>query len=152
MSELQRVANWNTRAGVDSEFRDLEDESIQSQLTFIEEEHNELSDAMDDNDLREVLDACGDLLVVVSGLIHRLGYSPDEVLKLINDSNYSKFVSTPEEAELTLEKYASDPRYKDVYVNEHGVVKGTVVETGSLKILKGINYREPLLESLPNVD
>lgn len=148
MSELKRIADWNTRVGVVMERRELTDESVESQLEFINEEHRELTDAFEDGDLVEVLDACGDLLVVVSGLIHRLGYDPDTILKEINDSNYTKFVKTTSEAVSSVHSYENDKRYTNVRVDEYGVVWGTVRATGATKVLKGINYKPPRLDRL----
>ena len=146
MSELERVCEWNSLAGNSVETQNsLFTHKIQSQLSFIEEEFNELLDAFADDDKTEVVDALGDLLVVVSGMLYLMKINPEYLLKIINDSNFSKFIDpdNTEDIAKTISKYAGDSRYKDVYVNDQGVVKGVVKETGSLKILKGCNYREP---------
>jgi uncharacterized protein YabN with tetrapyrrole methylase and pyrophosphatase domain len=152
LTELERVAQWNERAGVEKKYREITDSEILDQKSFIQEEYRELmEDGFDMNNRREVVDACGDLLVVVAGMLYRLGYNPERVLQLINDSNYSKFVYISSDAHATMEKYSSDPRYDNVSVDDKGVVRGTVIETGSNKILKGINYEPPALDKLHGI-
>lgn len=148
LQELDRICLFNNLAGVEPEDRNINHPLIEDQLSFIEEEFKELFDAVSDNDRKEVVDALGDLLVVVGGALHRLGYDPKVVLRIVNDSNMSKFLDRDsphflKDCILTLEKYSSDDRYKNVYVDEEGVVYGIVKATGNKKILKGINYQEP---------
>jgi len=145
-SELGRVALFNVLMGADKYHRELDDVSITAQISFITEEHRELLEALEANDRTEVVDALGDLLVVVGGACHRLGYDADEVLEAVNNSNMSKFVYNEQEAEDSISSYKDDLRYKDVFVEWEGgigVIKGTVVETGSQKTLKGVHYRGP---------
>jgi len=132
-SELGRVALFNVLMGAYKYHRELDDVSITAQISFITEEHRELLEALEANDRTEVVDALGDLLVVVGGACHRLGYDADKVLEAVNNSNMSKFVYNEQEAEDSISSYKDDLRYKDVFVEWEGgigVIKGTVVETG----------------------
>lgn len=149
-SELQRVVEFNERAGNERKHHSLASNEFLAQMYLIEEEYEELLSAWREDNLKEVFDALGDLIVVVSGAIHRLGYNPDDVLKIVNDSNMSKFVDpdNKEEVEASVRKYDEDDRYSDVYVDERGAVWGTVVGTGAKKTLKGIYYKEPQWQEL----
>ena len=162
MTELERVYEWNALAGTE-QHNDVthflkECPAIKAAYEFIQEEFNELQDAINENDYTETLDALGDILVVVAGMCYRLGVNPEEVLKRVNDSNYSKFLppknkrQVDKEYELlayrTIAKYKDDPRYSNVEIDaETGVVTGTTKQ-GNKKILKGITFKEPKLSDL----
>jgi predicted HAD superfamily Cof-like phosphohydrolase len=151
-TELERIAEFNEIGGYTKEERSLTHKDILSQLSFISEEYKELTDAFDEEDLVEVLDACADLIVTAAGMIHRLGFDADEVVKEINDSNMSKFCYTLEDAVASVKAYSDDHRYSNVsYVRvKEGVfvIKGDVVGGKAGKILKGVNYKKPDIESL----
>jgi predicted HAD superfamily Cof-like phosphohydrolase len=57
---------------------------------LIEEEHNELKQALADNDNVEVLDALIDILVVTAGALHSLGVNPEGAWKEVMRSNFDK--------------------------------------------------------------
>lgn len=145
MAELNRVAQWNERFGNDGTYKEIHSPELTAQLSFITEEYKELMQAVEDNDRTEVVDACGDILVVVAGYLHRMGYNPEHVLSVVNDSNFSKAVNVNNELEIrqTAEKYENDDRYDNITIDEYGVVRGRVVETGSSKVLKSIRYEGP---------
>lgn len=144
-SNLQRIAQFNEKAGVYRERRELGDEAVKAQWSFLKEELKELSDALRDKDRKEVVDALADIVVVTVGAMHRLGYDPDQVMDIVNASNESKFISIYDyfAVQSTLDKYQDDARYKNVVVNTNGAVWGIVVETGKRKILKGTHYQDP---------
>jgi hypothetical protein len=77
--------------------------------------------------------------------LYTMGHNPAKVLKIVNDSNFSKFVDVTDDDEVwsTIKSYEKDDRYTNVRVNENGVVLGTVVATGSKKVLKGAKYTPP---------
>lgn len=147
LSELDKIVEFNKLAGV---FKAQTDEELYFQLTLIEEEYNELLNAYETGDRKEMLDASADIVVTAAGMIHRLGYNPSEAMSIVNRSNLSKFVDLENEddVEASIRKYDDDERYSDVYVDERGAVWGTVVATGSKKILKGIQYKEPQWQQL----
>jgi len=59
-------------------------------LKLIEEEHNELTDAVEANDNVEVLDALIDILVVTIGAIHSMGADAEGAWKEVMRTNFSK--------------------------------------------------------------
>lgn len=144
-SVITPIVEFNERAGTECKYRSLDDGDIYAQISLIEEEWNELLTAYEADDRKEVADAACDIIVVATGLLHKLGYNPVKAMSIVNNSNMSKFVDpdNKEDVEASIRKYDEDDRYTDVYVDERGVVWGTVVATGSKKILKGIHYKEP---------
>lgn len=141
IDQLQRVVEWNATAGRERRMRRKDD--CESSMKLIDEEYKELKEA---TDLESTLDALGDLLVVVAGHIDHLGFSPVLTLQAVMDSNDSKWCYSEEDAEKSVEAYKSDTRYTNVHHKKAGdkwVIWGTVVETGKIKILKGIHYKEP---------
>jgi len=57
---------------------------------LIEEEHNELKQALTDNDDVEVLDALIDILVVTIGAIHSMGADGEGAWKEVMATNFAK--------------------------------------------------------------
>ena len=83
-------------------------------LDLINEELNELKEAMNNNDLLEVADALTDILYVTYGAGHAFGINLDKCFEEVQNSNMSKL----------------DENGKPIY-NEHG------------KVMKGPNYFKP---------
>ena len=83
---------------------------------LIKEELNELKEAMDKKDLKEVADALTDILYVTYGAGHAFGINLDNCFQEVQDSNMSKLGSNG----------------KPIY-NEKG------------KVMKGPNYFKPNL-------
>ncbi|HEX5624755.1 MAG TPA: nucleoside triphosphate pyrophosphohydrolase family protein [Saprospiraceae bacterium] len=115
-------------------------ERCKLRIALLEEELQELKEAIANNDLQEAADAFCDLQYVLSGAIHEFGLGDrfHEMFEEVQRSNMSKACQTIEEATLTQEKYfvekqtASEIRPKEnaflVYRAEDG------------KVLKSINY------------
>lgn len=157
MSELTRACEWDTLAGNQRHHREIWDKLPRLYMDLIDEEWEELLVAYADNDRKETLDALGDLLKVVSGMIHALGYCPEELLKFINDSNYSKFTKDEEVAKLSVDAYESQDRYHDVHYIQVGdwfIIRGyegsNTAENSQPKVLKQIYYVAPDLEEFMN--
>ena len=83
-------------------------------LDLIKEELNELTEAMNNNDLLEVADALTDILYVTYGAGHAFGINLDKCFEEVQNSNMSKL----------------DENGKPIY-NEHG------------KVMKGPKYFKP---------
>ena len=83
-------------------------------LDLIKEELNELTEAMNNNDLLEVADALTDILYVTYGAGHAFGINLDKCFEEVQNSNMSKL----------------DENGNPIY-NEHG------------KVMKGPNYFKP---------
>lgn len=109
-------------------------------INLLEEELEELKQAIKDNDLTEVIDALCDIQYVLSGAIHEFGFGKkfksffDEVQR----SNMSKTCQSLEEAKATQEHY----KKKDNTVSE--IVERNneyiVYRTEDGKVLKSVNY------------
>ena len=119
---------------------------INGALALIREEVSELEKAVQSEDMVEVLDALGDILVVTYGMAYRLGYNADEVYDMIHKSNMSKFCSSEDEAQQTVEKYqreyeaGSSPYATPAYRQSKDKTRWIVYNQDTGKILKNINY------------
>jgi len=89
---------------------------------LVKEEVGELMEAWEKSDRVEIVDACIDIIYVVSGLMHSMGLKPQAFWDEVQRSNMSKFV-------------LEDGAYK-VLRREDG------------KILKGPTYSPPDLASI----
>ncbi len=83
-------------------------------ISLIEEELNELKEAIQNNDLKETVDALTDILYVTYGAGHAFGVDLDKCFDEVQKSNMSKIGENG----------------KPIY-NEHG------------KVMKGPNYFKP---------
>ena len=88
---------------------------------LINEELDELKEAMDNKDIKEVADALTDILYVTYGAGHAFGINLDKCFKEVQNSNMSKLGEDG----------------KPIY-NDQG------------KVMKGPNYFKPNLEKLIN--
>ena len=148
LNTFDAISKFNEIGGSKKKIRDIHDPDVLFQLILIEEEFEELTLAMKNKNLTETLDAIGDMIVVVSGLAHKLGFNTQEIMDIINESNFSKFCYTLRQAEKSVESYKNDDRYKNVtyeIIDGIYVIKGKPKDNsdGSYKILKGINYKSP---------
>ena len=90
-------------------------------IDLIQEELDELTEAMKNKDLLEVADALTDILYVTYGAGHAFGINLDKCFEEVQNSNMSKL----------------DENGKPIY-NEHG------------KVMKGPNYFKPNLSQFVN--
>ena len=67
-----------------------EDKIVQLRVDLIEEELNELKEAIENNDIVEVADALTDILYVTYGAGHSFGVDLDECFEEVQRSNMSK--------------------------------------------------------------
>lgn len=89
----------------------------QLRVSLLQEELNELQEAIKNNDLVEVADALGDLQYVLSGAILEFGLGNNfaDIFAEIQRSNMSKACGSLEEAEATVEYYKKQ-RNTDGYI------------------------------------
>ena len=83
------------------------EERAQLRIKLLQEELDELKEAIAENDLVEVADALCDLQYVLSGAVLEFGLG-EKFVELFNEvqrSNMSKACDTPEEAEQTIAHY-----------------------------------------------
>lgn len=109
-------------------------------LSLIEEELQELKDAILSDDLVEVADAFCDIQYVLSGAILEFGLGDkfNALFSEVQRSNMSKACKNMEEAKLTQTKYKTEQNV-DSYVKKVGEEYLVYRESDS-KVLKSINY------------
>jgi predicted HAD superfamily Cof-like phosphohydrolase len=125
---------------------ETEKDIVQLCLSLIEEEVQELKDAIADKDPVETRDALADILYVTYGMQYRLGIRGDDDFAIVHSSNMSKLCVSEEEAQETVAWYEREfaegkkpydtPYYEKVPGLERWVIKNR--STG--KVLKSINY------------
>lgn len=125
MSNFNKVKTFMNTYGQDvkekAEFP--ENKIVQLRIDLIEEELNELKEAIKNNDIVEVADALTDILYVTYGAGHSFGVNLDECFDEVQRSNMSKLGED------------GKPIYND-----------------SGKVMKGPNYFAPNLKKIVNLD
>lgn len=105
------VANINRLTGRETVSKDLTQkdfDNIGSQVKIVLSEVQELTDHWEQKDLdgvNKMRDDIGDILFTVMGLGHVLGYPVDDDLRLICESQFTKFDIDEEGAAKTKQKY-----------------------------------------------
>ncbi|MDB2349446.1 nucleoside triphosphate pyrophosphohydrolase family protein [Alphaproteobacteria bacterium] len=125
MSNFNKVKTFMNTYGQDvkekAEFP--ENKIVQLRIDLIEEELNELKEAIKNKDIVEVADALTDILYVTYGAGHSFGVNLDECFDEVQRSNMSKLGED------------GKPIYND-----------------SGKVMKGPNYFAPNLKKIVNLD
>ena len=125
MSNFNKVKTFMDTYGQDvkekAEFP--ENKIVQLRIDLIEEELNELKEAIKNKDIVEVADALTDILYVTYGAGHSFGVNLDECFDEVQRSNMSKLGED------------GKPIYND-----------------SGKVMKGPNYFAPNLKKIVNLD
>ena len=109
-------------------------------VSLLQEELDELKEAIANNDLVEVADALCDIQYVLSGAIHEFGMGPhfkmlfDEVQR----SNMSKTCKTLDEAEATQAYYRSEKDTDSTVEEKNG--EYLVYRKADRKVLKSVAY------------
>jgi len=117
-------------------------------VSLLQEELNELSDAIKDGDLIEIADALADLQYVLSGAILEFGMG-DKFNDLFNEvqrSNMSKACLTEKEAIDTLDHYKQKDGTNGYY--QRCGDNWLVYREGDNKVLKSINYSPANLKDI----
>ena len=116
-------------------------------VSLLQEELNELQQAIADNDIVEIADALCDLQYVLSGAVLEFGLG-EKFVELFNEvqrSNMSKACSTQQEADETIEFYKE--KGQDAYSEVSGD-KINVHRTSDNKVLKNKYYSPADLKSI----
>ncbi len=119
-------------------------------VSLLQEELNELSQAIKDNNIVEVADALCDLQYVLSGACLEFGLG-DKFVELFNEvqrSNMSKACNSIQEAVDTIDHYKKKDGTESTYREVNG--KWIVYRTIDDKVLKSINYSPANLEKILN--
>ena len=123
---------------------ELEPKARKQQLSYIQSEVQELSDALEETDLVEELDACMDILVTVFGYIQKLealGARVDKAMVKTADNNLSKLPTTLEEVQQTQEFYKT-VKNKETVFGYNSDYKRYVVRDMNGKYLKPSSFVE----------
>jgi len=119
-------------------------------VSLLQEELNELKEAIDDKDIVGIADALADLQYVLSGAVLEFGLGPkfkalfDEVQR----SNMSKTCPNLEVAEAT-QKYYLEYKNTESYIKEQDG-EYLVYRAEDHKVLKSVRYSEADLKSILN--
>jgi predicted HAD superfamily Cof-like phosphohydrolase len=119
-------------------------------VSLMQEELNEIKEAIENNDLVEVVDGLCDLMYVLSGSILEFGLR-DKFVELFNEvqrSNMSKACNTQQEALMTLSHYKKKDGTEGYYKKING--KWLVYRASDDKVLKSINYSPAELKKMIN--
>lgn len=113
---------------------------IALRINLLQEELNELKEALDNNDLVETADALADLQYVLSGAILEFGmrHKMNPLFEEVHRSNMSKICKTQEEAEATQKHYKETKDTDSYIVEKEG--QFFVYREGDNKVLKSIKY------------
>jgi len=116
-------------------------------VELIQEELNELQQAIIDNDIIEVADALCDIQYVLAGAVLEFGLQTKfaELFEEVQRSNMSKACSTLEEAEATISHY-KNLGTEAYFRPEDG--KFLIYRKSDNKTLKSINYSAADLKSI----
>ena len=125
MSNFNKVKAFMNTYGQDVKEKSKfpENKIVQLRIDLIEEELNELKEAIKNKDIVEVADALTDILYVTYGAGHSFGVNLDECFDEVQRSNMSKLGED------------GKPIYND-----------------SGKVMKGPNYCAPNLKKIVNLD
>lgn len=128
---------------------DTDPKLVNYRLSLINEEVQELNDAIKNKDIIETIDGLTDILYVVYGMYTALGINADDAYDLVHKSNMSKLCKDEEEAKLTVEFYKTDGRYDspDYRLSNDGKYY-VVYNKSTSKILKSINYSPVKFDSI----
>jgi predicted HAD superfamily Cof-like phosphohydrolase len=119
-------------------------------VSLLQEELNELKEAIENNDLVEIADALADLQYVLSGAVLEFGLG-DKFVELFNEvqrSNMSKACNSELEAQATLEHYKQKDGTEGYYKENNG--KWLVYRKEDDKVLKSVNYSPADLKTIIN--
>jgi predicted HAD superfamily Cof-like phosphohydrolase len=165
MSELtnfQKVIEFHNCAGHPvnhSPVRDIftqKPERVKLRLGLIQEEVKELEQAVKDKNFVEVIDALTDIIYVVNGMGIEFGIDLDKSFDIVHKSNMTKFCSTEEEAQKTVEWYKTQyqngllPYKSPCYRRSPDGVHWVVYNSDNDKALKSINYTPANFDELLN--
>ena len=119
-------------------------------VSLLQEELNELKEAIEKGDVVEVADALADLQYVLSGAVLEFGLGDkfNELFDEVQRSNMSKACKSQQEAIETLLHYKQKDGTEGYYKEEGG--KWLVYRNGDNKVLKSINYSPANLSEILN--
>jgi predicted HAD superfamily Cof-like phosphohydrolase len=117
-------------------------------VNLLQEELNELVQAIKDKDIVEIADALADLQVVLSGSVLEFGMANKfgELFDEVHRSNMSKACDTMKDAISTIAHYKKKDGVESTYSEKDG--KYLVNRSNDNKILKSVNYSPANLKKI----
>ena len=117
-------------------------------ISLLQEELNELKEAIEQNDLVEVADALCDIQYVLSGAILEFGLATDfkTLFDEVQRSNMSKTCKTMDEAIATQKHYLETKGTESTIEEKDG--EFLVYRAGDKKVLKSVKYSPADLKSI----
>ena len=158
MSNFTKVADLNKAFNRPTTTKEEADYSkLLNQLSLVNEEVEELIEAIENKDWEEVKDAIGDILVVTYGMAYVAGIDADKLMDNISNSNFSKFCTQDEMNEtiahyigIGVEVVAQETVIDDKMLyavksrkDQTYTVEGVSKSIKAGKLLKNINWKEP---------
>ena len=119
-------------------------------VNLIQEELNELQEAINQKDIVEIADALADIQYVLAGAVHEFGMGAKfaDLFEEVQRSNMSKACSSLDEAEATVAHYLAKEQPARI---EEVDGKWLVYRIADSKVLKSVNYSpaslQPILEA-----
>jgi predicted HAD superfamily Cof-like phosphohydrolase len=125
-------------------------ERCELRVSLLQEELNELKEAIEKGDVVEVADALADIQYVLSGAVLEFGLGEkfDTLFDEVQRSNMSKACTSQQEAIETLLHYKQKDGTEGFYKEVDG--KWLVYRTVDNKVLKSINYSPANLSDIIN--
>jgi len=129
------------------------EERCNLRVSLIQEELNELKQAITDKNIIEIADALCDLQYVLNGTILEFGMkeSFEELFDDVHDSNMSKSCETERQAKETVDLYTEkgvETYYERTNTLIDGFVKYNVYRKSDSKVLKNKDYRPANLKPI----
>lgn len=126
------------------------DDRCNLRVNLIQEELDELRTGIENKDIVEISDACGDLMVVLCGTILEFGLGDkfDEIYENIHQSNMSKACLTEQEAIETVNFYLERDGTEAYYKNLNN--RYIVYRKSDNKLLKSVNYTPASVKKILN--
>lgn len=126
---------------------DEDPKTVDLRIALIDEEFNELKDAVKARDMVEILDALADITYVVHGMGHAFGLNVHKAFALVHESNMSKLDDTEERAKESV-AYLKEhkPEYTPAYRKSGD--KWLLYDSVTGKVLKSMYYTPVDLSSL----
>lgn len=117
-------------------------------VNLLQEELDELKDAIKDGDLVEIADALSDLQYVLSGAVLEFGLADrfEALFSEVQRSNMSKICPTMEDAQKTQQHY-KETNDTESYIEERDG-QYFVYRTGDNKVLKSVSYSPADLKTI----
>lgn len=153
LTNFQKIREFHQTFGLDDHNEHQLDifenkKLLKLRLDLIQEEFNELKQAILEKDFGEVRDAIGDILYVTYGAAASFGINADRDYDIIHRSNMSKAAQTEEIAKASVNNYIhkyekgespyDTPNYR---LSDNGKYY-IIYNESSGKILKAINYTQ----------